>query len=246
MNSTTKTEAELARRIPYRVYAVQNAGLLTRCGPSELAELLTFVSSRVLILASEYPELGWALLERVILGGLKGAPDTDESGNWDDPREKALNDMLLVGGNFEPMIDMKRYRKYYDVLVFCQDLVSEFRSYALIINKYKPRDAVSEVTACIAEYLAEEFIRLATPIPDHLVEVLGDARIEEMRALEEEQDKLDPAMYAELLTLVEEFETQFSGPDVSEQRERLLVFVDACGDLRELAVELLNFPDDLM
>jgi hypothetical protein len=123
--------------------------------------------------------------------------------------------------------------------------MSEFRCYALIINKYKPCDAVEEVAIQIATYLAEELIRVAGHIPHHIVEVLGDAKIEEIRQQEADADKLDMEDQMLIQELGNTLERQLTAPDLAEQRLRLGDFVAACGDLRELAVCALNFPDDL-
>jgi hypothetical protein len=246
MSLELRAKIELEARVRQRATAVLNAGLLKSKSPREVSAILTAVSPRISGIAASYPEFAWDLLDRICQRALEDYPDTEEIEAYAGERE--LNEMLLAAGSYEPMVAMKRYRRLYDVALFCQDLLSDFRSSAMILNSYKPRDAVSEVVLCIAAYFAEEMIRHSLTIPSQVSAVLGDEVIEIFRQRQVGLDKVSPEVFTWLEPEIQEriLEDQFNASDMDSQRHRLLSFFSACGDFQELAAEVLSFPNDPM
>lgn len=236
MDSKLTMDHDFARRIQVRAAAVRGTGIMADKDQNEVSSALTQVHDRMMQLVVDYPEFVWGLYSHITELGIRGAPDVDDNGVM-PPEDKECNDRLLAGGHFEPLIDTKQYRKLYDPLLFCLDLLSEFRCYAWILTKFKPRDAVTELTANIAAYLAEQFVELGMQVPMHISEAIGETELAEIRHRQAEMDRLD---FEDLPV-----NTPFRPTDTSQQRERFSSFVTACGDLRGLAVEALNFPNDL-
>lgn len=240
----TRLEKNLSNRVLRRTFAVLQTGLLEGKSPQEVAGILTEVDGNLLDTVDEYPEYSWNLLDYIASLGLKGAPGSGDDGEV-HPEDRECNTCLLAAGSYEPLFRLRRYKGLPFTDAFCFDLFSEFRCYALILTKFKPRDPVAELLMSIAEHLAGEFMRLGMDVPNSVLDIIGMDKLAEIRQLLDELGRIDDTEVFGPEELDQLLELQLEAPDLTEQRNRFEAFFEACGDLRSLAIHALNFPNEL-